>query len=482
MAENVLYYGDNLEILRDYIKDESVDLIYLDPPFKSNQAYNVLFEERNGSRSKAQIKAFEDTWRWDMGSAEAYQEIVENGPVKVSQTMQGLRSFLGDNDMMAYLSMMALRLVELRRVLKPTGSIYLHCDPTASHYLKIVLDGVFGAENFLNELIWHYRKWPTGKYKFQRNHDVVFFYSRTRSRERIFNQLFMPRAASTLKRFGKATIVSGYDEAGRRVPSQVKDSESLGVRQDDVWNIGRVPPIKQLFPTEKPIPLLQRIIHASTNEQHVVLDPFCGCGTAIVVAHQLKRKWIGIDITHLAITLVKNRLKDSFGKDFEVAVVGAPVSLPDAEALAQQDREQFEWWVLGLVDAQPAERKKGADRGIDGRLYFHDEPEPKKTKQVIVQVKSGHVGAAVVRDLRGVLEREKGEIAALITLKRPTKDMNKEAASAGFYEVTGLARVPRIQILTIEELLAGKQINYPGGASVTFKRGKKVSTETQLDL
>jgi len=277
MTENILYYGDNLGILRDkdYFKDECVDLIYLDPPFKSNQDYNVLFAEQNGSRSSAQIRAFKDTWRWDKAASESYREIVETGPTRVSQVMQAFRTFLGESDALAYLSMMAPRLVELHRILKSTGSIYLHCDPTASHYLKMLMDAVFGLANFKNEIIWHYKKWPTGKYTFQRNHDVLFFYSKSQSKKRTFNQLFMERAPSTLKRFGKAKIISSYDESGIRLPSKVDDKDSIGVRQDDVWQIGRVPPIKRLFPTEKPEDLLERIIEASSNTGDIIIDPFC---------------------------------------------------------------------------------------------------------------------------------------------------------------------------------------------------------------
>ena len=286
MAEpNTLYYGDNLDVLRRHVRGESVDLVYLDPPFNSNADYNVLFEE-HGEKATAQVRAFTDTWEWNTAASAAYQEMVElGGPV--AETMRAFRTMLGATDMLAYLSMMAPRLVELRAVLKPTGSIFLHCDPTASHYLKLLMDAVFGHENFVNEIIWHYRKWPTGSYTFQRNHDVILFYSRTRTRDRTFNQLFMDRAPSTLKRFGKARIVSGHDDQGRRLPSQMAEGESAGVRMDDVWDIGRVPPIKQLFPTEKPPALLERIITAASKPGDVVLDPFCGCGTAVVVAQEL---------------------------------------------------------------------------------------------------------------------------------------------------------------------------------------------------
>jgi len=481
MAENVLYYGDNLDILRRYIKDETVDLIYLDPPFKSNQNYNVLFAEQNGSRSAAQIRAFKDTWRWDQAAAASYQEVVERGG-KVAQAMLAFRTYLGENDVMAYLAMMAPRLIELRRVLKDTGSIYLHCDPTASHYLKMLMDAVFGASNFCNEIVWHYRKWPAGKYSFQRNHDVLLFYSRSESRKRTFNQLFMKRAPSTLKRFGVAKIVSGYDESGRRLPSRTKKQASAGVRQDDVWEIGRVPPIKQLFPTEKPESLLERIIAASSNESDTILDPFCGCGTTIVVAQRLKRRWIGIDITHLAITLIKHRLADAWahyqmpGSKPQYKVVGEPKDLSGARTLAEENPYQFQWWALGLVGARPVEQKKGADKGIDGRLYFHDEPDSAKakTKQIIISVKAGHVTVSHVRDLRGVIEREKAQIGVLISMEKPTKPMRTEAAGAGFYK-SRWGNHPILQILTVEELLKGKGIDYPhtAGVNVTFKKAPR---------
>jgi DNA modification methylase len=484
MAENVLYYGDNLDILRQHIKDETIDLIYLDPPFKSDQDYNVLFKEQNGSRSAAQIKAFEDTWEWDMAAAKAYQNIVEGGG-KVAEAMLAFRTYLSENNMMAYLSMMAPRLIELQRVLKNTGSIYLHCDPTASHYLKILMDAVFGPTNFRNEIVWHYRKWPTGKYTFQRNHDIIIFYSKSGRRTRTFNQLYMRRTPSTLKRFGTAKIVSGYDKEGRRLPSKTKSKPSVGVRQDDVWEIGRVPPIKQLFPTEKPEPLLERIVRASSNEGDIVLDPFCGCGTTVAVAQRLRRQWVGIDITHLAIGLIKHRLRDAFGENIRktYSVIGEPVSLTDAQTLAQENRYQFQWWAMGLVGARPVEQKKGADKGIDGRLYFHDESDNAKseTKQIIISVKAGHVGVKDVRDLRGVIEREKAQISVLISMERPTGPMQTEAASGGFYKSPWGSRHPILQILTIEELLDGKEIDYPHseGVNVTFKKALKAkNTET----
>lgn len=294
--KNTLYFGDNLTVLRDYVREESVSLVYLDPPFKSNQDF---------------VGAFSDTWEWNAASAAAFQETVARGG-DVSVVMQAFRMALGAHEMLAYLSMMAPRLIELHRVLKFEGSIYLHCDPTAGHYLKLLMDAIFGPQNFLNEIVWHYRKWPSGKYTFQRNHDVILFYAKSGSRARVFNQQYMARAASTLKRFGAAKIISGYDRDGARRPSEMSDQDSEGVRLDDVWDIGRVPPVKQLYPTQKPQALLERIIETSSDEEQLVLDPFCGSGTSIVAAQGLNRRWLGIDNTDLAIRVVQQRLHDCF--------------------------------------------------------------------------------------------------------------------------------------------------------------------------
>ncbi len=472
---NQLFYGDNLDVLREHIAENAVDLIYLDPPFQSNKDYNILFSEQDGTRAAAQIKAFGDTWKWDIASAEIFAETVDRGG-QVSVAMQAFRTLLGGSDMLAYLSMMAPHLVELQRVLKPTDSIYLHCDPTASHYLKILMDSVFGPGNFRNEIIWHYRKWPAGKYTFQRNHDVIFFYSNSDTKDRTFNQLYMERAASTLKRFGTAKIVSGHDEYGNRVPSETLEEDSEGVRMDDVWDIGRVPPIKQLYPTQKPLPLLERILEASSNKDQVVLDPFCGCGTAIVAAQGLGRHWIGIDITHLAVGLIKHRLQGAFLGKAAYEVTGEPVSLPDAQKLAADDKYQFEAWALGLVGARTNDKKKGADKGIDGRLFFHDERDASATKRIILSVKGGSIPANHMRELRGVIDREEAEIGVLLTLQKPTKPMRHEAADAGFYDSPWGSRHPRLQILTIEELLGGSRIDYPRtNANSTFKKADKYS-------
>ena len=472
--ENTLYYGDNLDILREYIEDNSIDLIYLDPPFNSKQSYNVLFAEKNGTQSPAQIKAFEDTWHWDRKAEETYREIEENLPKEIADLIRALRSFLGENDMMAYLVMMAIRLNELHRILKPTGSIYLHCDPTASHYLKLVMDAVFGVKNIKNEMIWHYRRW-TGKAKrFQNLHDIIFFYTKQSTYN--FNALYTPYTSKSLyRKQWYHTRIKGSEVYKTRI-------DEKGVRMGDVWNI---PVINSQakerlgYPTQKPEALLERIIKASSNEGDIVLDPFCGCGTTVTVAEKLKRKWIGIDITHLAVTLMKHRLENSFGNRVNYKVIGEPKDLKGAEELAREDPYQFQWWALGLVGARPteSEKKKGADKGIDGCIYFHDEPKMIKTKAIIIQVKCGHINRGMIDALKGVVEREKAQIGVFIILQKPTRPMQKEALSAGFYESPSGKLYPKIQILTIEDLISGnKNIERPPKVAIndiTFKKAKR---------
>ncbi len=486
MTKNVLYYGDNLDILRRYIKDETIDLIYLDPPFKSNQDYNVLFKEQNGSRSAAQIRAFEDTWEWNEDSARAYQEIVESGG-KVAEAMLAFRTYLAENDMMAYLAMMAPRLIELKRVLKDTGSTYLHCDPTASHYLKILMDAVFGPVNFKNEIVWCYETGGRATTSFPKKHDIILRYGRTKRAAFYYDNVALPRDPSTMHE------VILTDENGRKYQRNIKGGKEYryyldkGVLPNDWWTDIQAlnPAAKERlgYPTQKPEALLERIIKACSKEGDTVLDPFCGCGTTIAVAERLKRCWIGIDITHLAVALMKHRLKDMFGEKIKYKVVGEPVSLPDAKTLAENDPYQFQWWALGLVGARPVEQKKGADKGIDGRLYFHDEAGPKaKTKQIIISVKGGEkVTVSQLRDLRGVIDRENAEIGVLISMTKPTRDMRKEAASAGFYK-SAWGKHPRLQLLTIEELLSGKGIDYPPSeqVNVTLKRAPKAKSGTTV--
>ena len=527
--KNQLFYGDNLDVLRLHVLDESVDLVYLDPPFNSNANYNVLFAERDGTQAAAQIKAFDDTWRWDDGAARAYADVVEAGG-RVSQAMQAFRTFLGESDMLAYLAMMAPRLVELRRVLKSAGTIYLHCDPTASHYLKLLMDAVFDPRRFRNEIIWQRtiakslmtRQLPT-------NHDVILSFQRddkpTWNADALFtaydpenldektagkyrhvdpdgrtyrlDSLINPnhnRPNLTYEFLGVTRVWRWTNERMRRAydsgvvvqtgPGRVPQlkrylDEQRGRPLGDVWT--DIPPINSRaqerlgYPTQKPEALMDRLIGMSSNEGDVILDPFCGCGTTIASAQRLNRRWIGIDITNLAITLIRHRLKDAYGDDIEQTyqVIGEPVSVPDAEALAASDPYQFQWWALGLVGARPAEGKKGADQGIDGRIYFHD-GDTAKTKQIVISVKAGKLHAPYVRDLRGVVEREQAALGVLLTLNAPTKAMRTEAASAGFY-ASPWGQHPRVQILTVGELLAGKRLDAPPPrqTSLTYKRAPK---------
>jgi len=525
--KNQLYFGDNLEILRgQHIPAGSVDLIYLDPPFNSNATYNVLFAEKSGEKSAAQITAFEDTWQWGQEAMAAYDDAMKLGPRKLADLLQALRAFLGQNNMMAYLTMMAVRLVELHRVLKPTGSIYLHCDPTASHYLKMIMDAIFGAKNFINEIVWN-RAHPKGHaYKrFARNHDVILVFCKEFDQVKWIPQYSIHDADKvsqqyTLKdengrlyqltsllnpnpdrpnltyeflgvtkvwRWTKERMMEELERGRIIVPKNGEGiprykrylDEQKGVPIGDFWSdIEFAAGSERLgYPTQKPEALLERIIRASSNDGDLVLDPFCGCGTALNVAERLKRRWIGIDITHLAITLIKERLKDSFGDDLApYEVIGEPADVLSAEALALTNRHQFEWWALGRVAARPAQdKKKGADSGIDGVIHFDDDNSG-KYKRVLIQVKSGAVKAGDIRDLKGVLEREQAAIGAFLTLKPPTKPMREEAAAAGFYEPVHFPghRYPRLQILTIAELFAGKELQYPRFAPPgTFKKAAR---------
>ena len=475
--ENALYYGDNLEILREYIKDDTIDLIYLDPPFNSNQSYNILFKERNGTSSPAQIKAFEDTWHWDRKAEETYREIVENLPKEVADLTKALRSFLGENDMMAYLVMMAIRLQELHRVLNPTGSIYLHCDPTASHYLKLLMDAVFKVNNFRNEIAWCYRGAGYPKKDFGKRHDTIFRYSKTDTYIFNLDEVREKYAETTKERFKHyiGNVRKGGDFGEQKL-------NPLGKQPDDWWQIQPVAPSAKErlgYPTQKPETLLERIIKASSKEGDIVLDPFCGCGTTITVAEKLKRKWIGIDITHLAVSLMKHRLENSFGNNINYKVIGEPKDLKGAEELAREDPYQFQWWALGLVGARPAEseKKKGADKGIDGHIYFHDEPKMIKTKAIIIQVKCGHINRGMIDALKGVVEREGAQIGVFITLQKPSKPMKKEALLSGFYESPSGKHYPKIQILKIEDLINGnKNIERPSKVAsndLTFKKAER---------
>ena len=533
--ENTLYFGDNLDILKRYISDESIDLVYLDPPFNSNQNYNVLFKEKNGAQAAGQIRAFEDTWTWGQDDEAIYADLVTKGG-KIADCLQAFRTFMGPCDMLAYLVMMAPRLAELRRIMKPTGSIYLHCDPAASHYLKMLMDAVFGAENFRNEIIWERTiAHNDARRKFPDVSDTILFFSKT-NQYSFYTQYTAysddhikssykyvdengrrystenlrsphPRPNLTYEYKGYKPHPNGwciskekmaeYDSRGLIIFPNSPDGrlrvkkyldEMPGKPIGSIW--GDIKPIQAQanerlgYPTQKPEALLERIIKASSNEGDIVLDPFCGCGTTIAAAQKLNRRWIGIDITHLAITLMKKRLLDAFGAEAQFKVMGEPTSLPDAAALAESDPYQFQWWALGLVGARPVEQKKGADKGIDGKIVFQGDG-PGVFENVILSVKAGHVTANHVRDLRGVVEREKAAIGVLISMEVPTKPMETEAVTAGFFESkTWGKKYPKIQLLTIADLLAGRKIEMPPIKQVeaTFKKAAKFKGEKTEQL
>lgn len=491
MEQNTLFYGDNLEIMRNHIQDESVDLIYLDPPFNSKADYNILYREPTGEASDAQITAFEDTWHWTEETQRTFQGIVDTAPAQVVEMMNAFKAFVGMNDMMAYLTMMCIRLIEMRRVLKQTGAIYLHCDPTASHYLKIVMDTIFGKGNYRNEIIWHYgQRTDFHKSHFSRKHDTLLFYAK--SKQAKVNPVSVPwpkeeflkhRHDVKVDSQGREFIWTDGGKAGVRYVRFVKDVLAEGKPLDTVWDLPLLNSAAKErlgYPTQKPEALLERIIEASSNERGIVLDPFCGCGTSISVAQRKKRRWVGIDITHLSINLIKVRLKGTFNlepkKDYRV--IGEPEDLAGARELASQNRYQFQWWALAMVNARPyGDKVKGADTGIDGYIYFSDQKD--KFKKAIVSVKSGGVSVKDIRDLGHVIDREKSEIGVLITLESATKPMVKEAFQKGYYKSdTVKENYPRLQILTIEDLFTGKRPQIPSMTSFTKTAKPNYQTPT----
>ena len=531
---NRLLFGDNLPWLRkrEVFPDESVDLIYLDPPFNSQEEYNVLFREKGtrGKESEAQIHAFTDTWHW-ADAEPTYREFLKTCRIAEAVTaVEAFKQLLGDSPMMAYLAMMAPRLVELRRVLKPTGSIYLHCDPTASHYLKMLLDAVFGRQMFCNEIVWQRTGAHGGSRRFGPIHDIILFYAK--SEAYLWNPAYVPLSQDTAdawfnnvepgtgRRFNRNTLTApgvrsgssgkpwrGIDPSAKgrhwAVPGFARDvigdldtiealdslermgrvfwpkkgggtpmlklylDESKGVPALDVWTDIRLQTSASErlgYPTQKPEALLERIISASSNEGDTVLDPFCGCGTTVAAAQKLNRQWVGIDITYLAINLIKRRLDSAFGKgNVTYAEQGQPVDLTGARALAELDRFQFQQWALDLVAALPVKTGagKGKDRGVDGLLFFYESKDERR--KILVQVKSGGVARKDVATLVGDVGNQQAAGGILITLEPPTEDMRKEAVDAGRYTSSLWIKTdyPKIQILTIRQLLDGAEPNTP---------------------
>ena len=494
LRTNLLYFGDNLEWLRQQgrFPDASVDLIYLDPPFNSNRSYNVLFKESDVRESEAQIHAFEDTWAWDREGRvqDVFNEFMMQAPEKAARMLRALVEALGYNDVTAYLTMMAPRLMELHRVLKPTGSLYLHCDPTASHYLKIMLDSIFGPKMFRNEVSWKrtsaHNDAAQGLTRFGRTHDVLLFYSK--SSATTFNHLYAgydPPYLSVHYRYVDAETGRRYDTSdltaakpgddtryewhgvpppkgrfwaysranmetfeaqGRlvygprgvpRLKNFLDDMPGvvLGDCWDDVFPINSQAKERLGYPTQKPLALLERIISASSNPGDVVLDPFCGCGTAVHAAHKLGRRWIGIDITPVATDLIRRRMEDAFA-ELKVKIEGWPADMAGAIALAgQDDKYYFQDWGVIEVGGRPAgeKRKKGEDGGVDGIIPFLD---GKVVRRAIISVKANDkVLPTFVRDLSGVLNKdpEHNVLGVLVMLVPPTRGMMNEARQAGVW-------------------------------------------------
>lgn len=539
--KNRLYYGDNLDILRRHIQDASVDLVYLDPPFNSNRSYNVLFKHKGGEESKAQIEAFDDTWVWSQESEEQYDYIVNGGaPLQVADAMVAMRRLLGENDVFAYLVMMTVRLVELHRVLKPSGLMYLHCDPTASHYLKIVLDTIFGPTNFRNEIVWERslakglmtRRLPT-------NHDVIFGYGKSEDAVLDEDSLFTrydpanldekTRAKYSLQdhdgryyqltslinpnpdrpnltyellgvtrvwRWTKERMQEAYNQglivqtAPGRVPRLKRYlDEQRGRPLGDVWT--DIPPINARaaerlgYPTQKPLSLIERIISiGSSRSTDVVLDPFCGCGTTIDAAQKIGRRWIGIDITYLAVDLIEKRLRSTYGENVvdSFTVVGIPRDVEAARALFARSPFEFERWAVSLVDGQPNERQVG-DKGIDGIIRFPTDGRG-AIGDIVVSVKGGkQLGPQFVRELAGTVASHHASAGLLITLERPTRGMIDEVNRSGLFRVEQHGRsYPRLQVACIQDILKGSKPNLPPALLPYIQAQRRRERDEQLSM
>jgi site-specific DNA-methyltransferase (adenine-specific) len=523
---NSLYYGDNLDVLREHIADESVDLIYLDPPFNSNASYNILFKSPAGAGADASIEAFDDTWAWGPTASSALMDITQSGNHKLHVLMQAMKTAIGENAMMAYLAMMAVRLVELHRVLKPTGSLYLHCDPTASHYLKLVLDAVFGPEHYRNEINWKRTTAHSDtKNRFSHETDTIFFYVKDGStvwntqytahsesykkshyrhqdsEGRIYRHDNIIRSASMGPRPNLAYEYNGFtppygwrtvrekleeiDAAGRihwaktGTPYLIRYlDEQPGEIVGNLWT--DIPPINSQaqerlgYPTQKPRALLERIIAASSNPGDVVLDPFCGCGTAVDAAQKLGRQWIGIDVTHLAIGLIEKRMREGYGDDLPFETIGSPKDLASAQRLAVDDPHQFQHWITLKLGGYPwMGGKKGGDKGVDGYFYYIGEGGATETGVISVKA-GGNVNPNMVRDIGRVMARDGHKLGLFVTATLPTKGMVEEANSHGLIE-TEFGRFPALQTYTLAELFGDIKPKLPPLVSVN-RRAARVET------
>lgn len=532
--QNQLFYGDNLEVLRNSIRDESVDLVYLDPPFNSNRNYNVIFGKHvtGSSAEAAQIQAFGDTWTWTPATDDQYTTLITGGelPNRVADALAAMRTLLTENDAMAYLVNMAPRLVELYRVLKSTGSLYLHCDPTMSHYLKVLLDAIFGAENFRNEIVWQ-RTGSKGlmSRRLANNHDVILGYQK--SDQALWNgdAVFLaydendldPKTAAKYSnrdadgrlyelkditnpnkdrpnltyeflgvtkvwRWTRDRMQAAYDaglivqSAPGRVPrAKVFLDERKGKPLGDVWT--DIPPLNSQaaerlgYPTQKPLALMERLIRLTTAEGDVVLDPFCGCGTTVDAAQKLGRRWVGIDVTYIAIDLITKRLQDRYKEEIDgtFQVAGIPRDKAAALALFSKSPFDFERWAVSLINAQPNQKQVG-DKGIDGVARFPlGDPNQKGggIGRILVSVKGGkQIGPQFVRDLLGTVETQRAEMGVLILMTDATRGIVDAVNHAGTYKHPGNGQTfPKVQVVTVSDLLLGKRPNLPSTVNPYMK-------------
>ena len=511
-----LYYGDCLDWMQEW-PDECVDLVYLDPPFNSNADYNIIFGQENGT--PAQVRGFEDTWRWDDAAIERVARIERAVAHPMHGATVALKSLLGSSGMLAYVTYMGERLAQIRRLLKPTGSVYLHCDPTASHYLKVVMDALFGGRNFRNEITWKRTESHNDANRYGNIADVLLYYGRSsetrwvgglhtfsdgkysaenlarfRHREadgRVYKleNLTAPRHGSSSGRdtwrgaTPGETRMWGYSLAQReqwwredRIQTKqdrttprldglkVYLDEAPGQPLQNIWTdvrrIGNTSRERLGYPTQKPLALLERIISASSDPGDFVLDPFCGCGTAVVAAHHLGRRWAGIDISSMAIDIVQERRLDALG--IQAQIEGIPRDLVSARRLASERWLDFQAWAVMQIAGMAANQRWGADGGIDGRGMLLVAPEGRDSRLVLAQVKGGRTfRLSEFRDFLRVIEREDAACGVYITVERVRSPAARtEAAQLGEIAV-GAGRHPRAQLWSIEEYFGGSGPNLP---------------------
>ena len=469
MHENrTLVRGDNLTEMRN-LPDTSIDLIATDPPFNSKRDYFVPFRDEHGREPDTLVRAFTDTWTWGDAAEEAYNTLLVDVGGQVGDTIQGLRQFLNETPMMAYLVMMGIRIVEMHRLLKDTGSLYLHCDPTASHYLKIILDAIFGTNNFRNEIVWGYKGPTNTKHWFPRKHDIILFYGKTKSA--IFNPDNLRVDYTRISGTGINSLTRG-DRTPEEVQALEAEYATRGKLIEDYWvdipGAGHMSKHERLgYPTQKPIELYKRIIAASSNEGDLILDPFCGCGTTLMAAEAEGRQWIGIDLTYLAIGAVQQQFERLYPQHRDsVTITGTPENVDQALALARTDPQGFEEWCVTHVLHFKSNAKKVADGGIDGSFRF---PLGRvKGKQAygraVAQVKGGGYTLGHVRDFRTAMQNDGADLGVFVVTSPPSSGMRTEASRAGMYEHPSYAmEAPTLQIYEIQDYFRGNLPKLPFG-------------------